>query len=310
VPADASQSALDRAQARANRAARELAKAETREAELEGEVASLEARAAATLDQLATLSGVLKERAVQQYIRGISDSNVKLDADLAASTRANALARFVALGNDDALDEYRRIAEDLGVVRGQLEAARDQADAVAKQLRSRADAAFAELRKLKKLEAERRAKEAARRSSARATRRVSGPSFIAGNGSWMCPVQGPHAFSNDWGQPRSGGRTHQGTDILAPRGTPVVASVGGSVRSHNSRLGGLSYYLVGDDGNTYYGAHLDGYVGGSGHVAQGTVIGYVGNSGNARGGPPHLHFEIHPGGGAAVNPYPTVARYC
>jgi murein DD-endopeptidase MepM/ murein hydrolase activator NlpD len=126
----------------------------------------------------------------------------------------------------------------------------------------------------------------------------------------MCPVQGPRAFSNDWGDPRSGGRRHQGNDILAPRGTAVVASVGGSVRRHNSGMGGLSYYLSGDDGNTYYGAHLDSYVGGSGRVSQGTVIGYVGNSGNARGGPPHLHFEIHPGGGRPVNPYSTLRQYC
>ena len=126
----------------------------------------------------------------------------------------------------------------------------------------------------------------------------------------MCPVQGPRAFTNDWGQPRSGGRRHQGTDILSPRGTPVVASVGGTVRGHNSSLGGISYYLNGDDGNTYFGTHLDSLSGASGRVSQGTVLGYVGNTGNARGGPTHLHFEIHPGGGGAVNPYPTLAQHC
>jgi len=126
----------------------------------------------------------------------------------------------------------------------------------------------------------------------------------------MCPVQGPRAFTNDWGQPRSGGRTHKGTDILAPRGTPVVASVSGTVRGHNSRLGGISYYLHGDDGNTYFGTHLQSLSGASGRVSQGTVLGYVGNTGNARGGPTHLHFEIHPGGGRAVNPYPTLRQHC
>ena len=311
IPADAAQSALDRAQARANRAARDLADAQTRQAEFEARITGLEAQAAATSKQLSALSGVMKERAVQLYIRGASQADIRLDADLAASTRANALARFVALGDDDALDEYRRIAEDLGVLRTQLESAEEEASSIAEQLEGKADAAFAELNKLKKLEAERRAREAARRASARRTSsRVSGPSFIAGNGSWMCPVQGPHAFSNDYGDRRSGGRRHQGNDILAPRGTPVVANVSGSVKRHDSSLGGISYYLAGNDGNEYYGAHLDRYAGRSGFVPQGTVIGYVGSTGNARGGAPHLHFEIHPGGGRAVNPYPTLRQYC
>ena len=126
---------------------------------------------------------------------------------------------------------------------------------------------------------------------------------------WQCPVAGPHSFSNDWGAPRSGGRRHQGNDILSPRGTPVVASVSGSVRRRSGGLGGLAYYLAGDDGNTYYGAHLASF-GAQGRVAKGTVVGYVGTTGNASGGPPHLHFEVHPGGGRAVNPYPTLVRYC
>jgi peptidoglycan LD-endopeptidase LytH len=131
-----------------------------------------------------------------------------------------------------------------------------------------------------------------------------------GDGAWMCPVRGARAFTNDWGQPRSGGRRHQGTDILSPRGTPVVASVSGTVRGTSNRLGGIAYYLTGDDANTYYGSHLDSLSGASGRVAQGTVIGYIGDTGNARGGPTHLHFEIHPGGGSAVNPYPTLAANC
>ncbi|MGH9225631.1 MAG: M23 family metallopeptidase [Acidimicrobiales bacterium] len=100
-----------------------------------------------------------------------------------------------------------------------------------------------------------------------------------------------------------------GNDILSPRGTPVVASVGGSVTHRSGSVSGLAYYLRGDDGNEYFGAHLDSF-GASGRVSAGTVVGYVGNTGDASGAAPHLHFEIHPGGSGNVNPYPTLVRYC
>lgn len=125
-----------------------------------------------------------------------------------------------------------------------------------------------------------------------------------------CPVAGPVAFVDSWGSARSGGRRHQGVDMLAAGGTPVVAPVAGTVTHRGNRVGGLSFHLAGDDGAYYYGTHLSGY-GASGWVPAGTVVGYVGDSGNARG-TPHLHFEIHPAGEGtpAVNPYPTVALLC
>jgi murein DD-endopeptidase MepM/ murein hydrolase activator NlpD len=130
-----------------------------------------------------------------------------------------------------------------------------------------------------------------------------------GSAEWVCPVQGPRAFSNDYGAPRGGGASHQGNDILAPRGTPVVANVSGVVTQRNGAISGLAYFLAGDDGNRYFGAHLDSF-GASGRVSAGTVIGTVGDTGDAKGGPPHLHFEIHPGGSGNVNPYPTLKKYC
>jgi septal ring factor EnvC (AmiA/AmiB activator) len=125
---------------------------------------------------------------------------------------------------------------------------------------------------------------------------------------WICPVQGPHSFVDTWGAPRSGGRRHKGVDMMASTGTPVVAPVSGNVTHRGNSIGGLSFHLYGDDGNYYYGTHLSAY-GNAGYVSAGTVVGYVGDSGNARG-IPHLHFEIHPGGGAAVNPTPTVRAHC
>lgn len=122
---------------------------------------------------------------------------------------------------------------------------------------------------------------------------------------FVCPVAGASSYANTWGAPRSGGRTHQGVDMLAVTGTPLVAVVAGRTVQRTNNLGGVTTTLFGDDGHRYYYAHLDRYEGGSRQVAQGEVIGYVGDTGNATG-IPHLHFEIHPGGGVAVNPYETV----
>jgi murein DD-endopeptidase MepM/ murein hydrolase activator NlpD len=127
---------------------------------------------------------------------------------------------------------------------------------------------------------------------------------------FVCPVQGAVSFVDSFGAARSGGRTHQGVDMIAASGTPTVAPASGRVEHRGSSLGGLSWWVHADDGTTYYGTHLSGYANeGAGRVQAGAVIGYVGDTGNAAG-TPHLHFEIHPGGGAAVDPYAQVAAAC
>jgi murein DD-endopeptidase MepM/ murein hydrolase activator NlpD len=120
----------------------------------------------------------------------------------------------------------------------------------------------------------------------------------------LCPMNGS-AYGDSWGAPRSGGRSHEGVDMLAPMGTPIYAVVSGSVNFRQNRLGGNAVSLLGDNGNRYYYAHLASYEGVSRRVNQGDVIGYNGDTGNATG-TPHLHFEVHPGGGLAVNPTPSV----
>ena len=120
----------------------------------------------------------------------------------------------------------------------------------------------------------------------------------------VCPMAGA-AYGDSWGAPRSGGRHHEGVDMLAPFGVPIVAVVGGYVTYKQNQLGGNAASIAGDNGNRYYYAHFGSYEGGNRRVEQGEVIGYNGDSGNAAG-TPHLHFEVHPGGGLAVNPTPSV----
>jgi murein DD-endopeptidase MepM/ murein hydrolase activator NlpD len=136
------------------------------------------------------------------------------------------------------------------------------------------------------------------------------PAPAPANGGRLCPVQGAVSFVDSFGAARSGGRAHQGVDMMAAMGTPTVAPVNGRVEHRGNDVGGLSWWLYGDNGDEYFGTHLSGYENeGVGWVAAGTVIGYVGDSGNAAG-TPHLHFEIHPGGGGAINPFPDVAAAC
>jgi hypothetical protein len=128
------------------------------------------------------------------------------------------------------------------------------------------------------------------------------------------PIAGRATYSHDWWFPRfgPGWRLHEGTDIFAAMGTPVRAPAAGKVRISNGGLGGLSVYVIEPDGTYYYLAHLAGtapdLVEGV-SVVTGQVVGFVGDSGNARGGSPHVHFEVHPGGGGPVDPKPVLDQF-
>jgi murein DD-endopeptidase MepM/ murein hydrolase activator NlpD len=136
-----------------------------------------------------------------------------------------------------------------------------------------------------------------------------------GAGGRVCPVKGPVQIGQGWGAPRDGGRRrHQGIDLLAPAGTPLVAVTSG----HITRLsnldrgrGGISLWLRDRRGTAYYYAHNQHNLirlGQRVHVGQ--IVARVGATGNAKGGPPHLHFQLHPNGGRPVSPDAAVRRWC
>jgi len=127
------------------------------------------------------------------------------------------------------------------------------------------------------------------------------------------PLELKPSWTDTFGAPRSGGRTHAGNDIYAARGTPLLAVSDGVIKKTTPTdvgLGGISVWLTDGDGNDYYYAHLDGVAPGieaGVRVSTGQVIGYAGNTGNAAGGSCHLHFEIHLGGYSnPINPYASL----
>ncbi len=122
-----------------------------------------------------------------------------------------------------------------------------------------------------------------------------------------CPIDGAATYEDSWGWARSGGRSHEGVDMIADRGTPVVAVRDGDALFKRNRLGGNAIWLTAPNGDKFYYAHLDSFTGDSRTVRAGELIGYVGSTGNAGG--PHLHFETLPSG-RVENPYPHTLGAC
>jgi peptidoglycan LD-endopeptidase LytH len=206
-------------------------------------------------------------------------------------------------------DAYRSV---LGRVTSGYERAKelhDQARAAVAKLESGLEEAQAVEARLVRLEQ--------RRKAATKVAPTPPPSGGGGGGGAVsssgkaCILERPYSYVDSWGAPRSGGRSHQGTDVMAPHGARVFAFVNGVVsRESTSSNGGIQLYLQGDNGVEYFYAHLSGYAVSTGaRVRAGQLIAYNGQTGNAQYTAPHVHFEVHMAGGA-VNPYPHLKPVC
>jgi murein DD-endopeptidase MepM/ murein hydrolase activator NlpD len=283
------------------------------------------------------LAGTVVQRAVALYMRAGEtgfDDVFNSGSNVLVAARRSTLGAAANAHDDAAIGRLRALTEDLGVrqasLRSQLADAKTALDTVRSEQvslqRSLDDARRAEQELRVRLERERRANEYAARvrqaraaaapspsdsSSGSAPNTSNDPPQVIVSGDWVCPVQGAASFTSSFGDPRNG-HTHQGVDMFASTGTPLVAVVAGSMFFQSDTLGGLAAYVTGGDGTTYYYAHLNDYVGGNRSVSTGELIGHVGNTGDAQGGASHLHFEIRPGGpnGSAIDPYPTLSAHC
>jgi peptidoglycan LD-endopeptidase LytH len=284
-----------------------LARAQDAASEAQAEIDRLE-------DELARIRATLNDRVAAAYMSG---GSLSIGALLTSDSIQDATDRLqytqsVVQGDADLATRVAVTAEEMRRQEARLrQAARLEARAAAEleAQRGQIDDRVQELNDLvDELEAELEAEEELSLGLGGGSGGGSGDGSVSITGTGAiqtCPVAGPTSFVDSFGDPRPGGRSHEGIDLIAAYGTPVVAVSSGTTSTAGS-IGGLGVVLQHDSGGdwTFY-AHLSSY-GASGHVTAGTVIGYVG-PGN---GVNHLHFEYHPAGGAAVNPYGALLAVC
>lgn len=288
------QAALDRVVAEFEQAHDELAGVATRIVVAGGQLEALDA-------ELRAARAVINHRAASVYrSERVGLVNVLLSArsyrDFVASV---GLIRSVTEQDSKSLGRLRELKAEAARVREELEQRRADRQRAIRDLARRQRQVETSLHALG---------QEYQQVKAEVERRRAGFAF---------PVQAPYSYVDSWGAPRMVGteyyHRHEGTDVFALRGTPVVAVVDGVVeRVGTAVLGGIKLWLRSpDDGWTYFYAHLSGYAPGIQdglRVRKGEVVGYVGDTGNARGTPPHLHFEAHVPAGRATNPYPILRR--
>lgn len=318
---DSIQKEMDRVAAAYGKVQTQLAQTEARQTALEKEAEDAER----IVNQKAE---ALKLRAGYMYkTGGFSNLMGQLLTSNSLGTFIKRMHYISVLGSSDAelVDEVVVNQARADEIRSQLAAAEQRQETLAGRLRSQREALedrYAEVRKAE--EGRRRAAQEqlrtkkiadqATRRRLEATAKGETPSKVGSAGrfsKFTLPIAGASGFANTWGAPRSGGRRHQGTDVMAPCGARVVAVTDGVItRTMSHGNGGIMAYMRANNGDVFLYSHLRGYAAGISagrRVSAGELIGSNGNTGNARGGPCHVHFEWHPGGGRPVNPYPLLA---
>lgn len=350
VPAQASDARLDDAQAqreavqeRLNEVLATLDAAQAATARVEDRVNDLRAEADGYARTARQAQGLLQARIREVYKQGqmpVAFSLLSTDPDGPDAERARLLSVLAVRHREDseeatgarlraaasaeavasAMTELRARQAELDAAREDVQAALAEAQAHETDVEQTIAAEIAE--RLARQRAARQstasttnapAAEADAADAAEEPESSGDAGSAAVSGGIACPVGTPRSYSDTYGAPRSGGRSHMGVDILAPSGTPSYAYESGTItRMDGNSLGGISLYLQGDSGNVYYYTHLSGYAASAGvgnHVSAGEHIAYVGDTGNAAG-IPHLHWEVMPGGGSSVNPYPYAFQAC
>lgn len=282
-------------------------------------------------DKAATINQIrdqVMDRAVELYMNGGSPGTeaVLFATSVDAALTGQEFLSVVTAEDISSVDQLDALKRELERVRSDWQAEQAKLTVLDQQAAVAADAMNAIVEEQAAASAELSARcrevdlkyrqEQARAAALAAARRSGAAAGVSAavTPGFICPMDpGVVHFRDTWGAPRSGGRTHKGTDIFAPMGQPVVAVASGTVRVYSNRLGGKSVWVYATYGIDFYYAHLSDWAAGlktGDSVTKGQVIGYNGNSGNAYGGAPHVHFQLHPGGGSPVNPYPTLKRAC
>lgn len=271
---------------------------------------------------LATIQRELDRRAAAMFIAGGSPQALAVLTSESVTDAVDRLefASAVAEGDSDLATRVSVESQELSWQREQLAAAIDAQARASDNLEAQQLAVQAELESIAARVDELEVKLAAEQSPSPppgpgdpgpGDPGPGDPTPPIGTG-WLqtCPVNGPSSFVDSFGDPRPGGRTHQGIDMIAARGTPVVAVHGGTVHRTGSSIGGYGIVLFheGSSDWTFY-THFDSYgsYGEGAYAPAGSTIGYVGNTGTTVY---HLHFEYHPGGGAAIDPYTALLGVC